>query len=215
MKRFGILLALLLSSGFLFAQVPLDSSIVQFSGLVLTEEDGELLPLEYVNVYFKENTKRGVSTDEDGFFSIVGRKGETVIFSAIGFATVEYTIPDSLVDNRYTMYQILDQEAIMLTEAFVYPWPSREHFKIEFLALDVTDELQAIADKNLANNILERMVEEVPSDGNESADYYTRARAQQYYYEGQYRPMNILNPIAWKKFIEAWKNGDFKSEKKK
>jgi len=36
---------------------------------------------------------------------------------------------------------------------------------------------------------------------------------QQYsklYYAGQLPPNNLLNPIAWAKFIQAWQNGDFK-----
>ncbi len=40
--------------------------------------------------------------------------------------------------------------------------------------------------------------------------------SQQYqsklYYAGQYPPNNLLNPIAWAKFIKAWKNGDFKKK---
>jgi len=31
-------------------------------------------------------------------------------------------------------------------------------------------------------------------------------------YAGQAPPMNIFNPAAWAKFIEAWKRGDFKNK---
>jgi hypothetical protein len=29
------------------------------------------------------------------------------------------------------------------------------------------------------------------------------------YYNGQYMPNNLLNPFAWAKFIEAWREGKF------
>jgi hypothetical protein len=47
-------------------------------------------------------------------------------------------------------------------------------------------------------------------DGNESADFYLRQQARENYYIGQQPPMNIFNPIAWKKFFDSWKNGDYK-----
>jgi hypothetical protein len=41
---------------------------------------------------------------------------------------------------------------------------------------------------------------------------------QQYtrmYYAGQYPSISLLNPVAWAKFIQAWKNGDFKRKEKR
>ena len=96
----------------------------------------------------------------------------------------------------------------------VFPWPSREHFKLEFLAMDVTHEMQERAVENLAQETLERMRNAVPHDGNEASDYYLRKQASSYYYIGQTPPMNIFNPLAWKQFFDAWKNGDFKNKKK-
>jgi hypothetical protein len=39
-----------------------------------------------------------------------------------------------------------------------------------------------------------------------------RQQASNYYHYGQRPPMNIFNPIAWKKFFDAWKKGDFKKK---
>jgi hypothetical protein len=33
------------------------------------------------------------------------------------------------------------------------------------------------------------------------------------YHSGQAPPISLMNPFAWSKFIEAWKNGDFKRQK--
>ena len=189
------------------------AGLVQFSGVVLTEENSTIIPLPFVNIYI-EGTQRGTYSDLDGFFSIVAEKGQTVVFSYLGFETVYYNIPDTLSENRYSVIQLMTKDTILLPETVVYPWPSREHFKIEFLAMDVTDELESRADENLAEKALRELRETVPHDGDETADYYLREQAGKYYYYGQIRPVNLLNPLAWKKFIEAWKRGDFKGTKK-
>ncbi len=191
-----------------------DSSVIQFSGLVVVEEEGELVPLPYANILL-EKSGRGTFSNLDGFFSIVAEMGEKVVFSSVGYSTVEFIIPDTLTEKRYSIYQIMTQDTINLPTAVVYPWPSREHFKIEFLALQVPEDLQDRAEANLAANTMEKLRENLPADGYESGTYYLRRQAESYYSFGQAKPMHILNPIAWAKFFKAWKNGDFKAKKNK
>jgi len=197
-----------------FAQTKQDS-LVQFSGLVLDGTTEELLPVPFTNVYAKEDTRRGVATDFKGFFTVVAKKGETIIFSAIGYKEIEYVVPDTLTDSRYSIVQLMSQDTINLPETVVFPWPSREHFKIEFLAMDVTPELQRRASENIAQEILEERRSSVAVDGNETSDYYLRQQANSYYHYGQFRPMKIFDPIAWSKFFKSWKDGDFKKKKDK
>lgn len=204
-----------LSAFFLFtlqtsAQSSVDS-LVQFSGMVLDGTNEQLQPVPFTNILVKSEG-RGTYTDFKGFFSIVVKKGDVIEFSAVGYKTIEYTIPADLKDNRYSLVQLMTQDAINLPETVVFPWPSREHFKLEFLAMDVTPELQRRATENLANDALRRMRNEVAVDGNEQADYFLRQQAKEFYYIGQRPPMNIFNPIAWKKFFDAWKDGDFKKK---
>ncbi|NND06235.1 MAG: carboxypeptidase-like regulatory domain-containing protein [Saprospiraceae bacterium] len=184
-------------------------SVIQFSGLVVVEEQGELIPLPLTNILLKRSG-RGTFADNEGFFSIVAFKGDVVVFSSIGFETVEFVIPDTLSQNRYSIYQIMTRDTINLPETVVYPWPSREHFKIEFLALNVPEDLQDRAESNLAVHVMEKMRKDLPTDGVESGNYYLKRQAESYYSFGQAKPMHILNPIAWSKFFKAWKNGDFK-----
>ncbi|MFM8362602.1 MAG: carboxypeptidase-like regulatory domain-containing protein [Haliscomenobacter sp.] len=204
-----LLLACMASAGTLSAQS--DTSLVQLSGLVLDGTTSQLAPVPYARVYI-EGSNRGTYSDFKGFFSIVIRKSERVTFSAIGYKTVEFRLPGDLKDDRYSIVQLMTQDTINLPETVVFPWPSRENFRLEFLAMDVTPELQRVAAANLANETLARVQETVKYDGNENADYYLRRQASSYYYYGQSPPMNIFNPIAWKKFFDAWKNGDFKKK---
>lgn len=187
-------------------------NLVQFSGMVLDGGTEQLYPVPYTNILVKDKG-RGTYSDFKGFFSIVVEKGDVIVFSAIGYKTVEYKIPMDLEDDRYSLVQLMTQDAINLPETVVFPWPSREHFKLEFLAMDVTPELQRRATENLAKETLERASAGVISDGRENANFYLRQQAREYYYIGQQPPMNIFNPIAWGKFFEAWKNGDFKNKK--
>jgi hypothetical protein len=185
--------------------------LIQFSGIVLDGSNKDLYPIPYTNIYIKDKG-RGTYSDFKGFFSIVVEKGDNVVFSAIGFRTVEITIPDTLTDDRYSLVQLMSQDTVNLPMTVVFPWPSRENFKLEFLAMDVSSEMQQRAIENLAQETLKGARSVVTTDGNENADYYLRQQSNQYYYIGQSPPSNIFSPIAWKKFFDSWKNGDYKKK---
>ena len=207
-------LLLLLLIGFLpvtlLAQQP-EEDLIQFSGMVLDGTNEQLIPVPYTNVLIREDG-RGTYSDFNGFFSIVVKKGDVVEFSAVGYKSVEFMIPDTLTDDRYSLVQLMVQDTLNLPTAVIFPWPSREHFRLEFLAMDVTSEMQERAVENIAKESLDRMRENVGMDGNENADYYLRQQAKSYYYIGQTPPMNIFNPVSWKQFFDAWKRGDFKKK---
>ncbi len=192
-------------------QISKSESLVQFSGMVLTEENGQLIPVPYVNIYLK-NRARGTYSDLKGFFSFVAAKGDKIVFSAVGLRTVEKTIPDTIQSDHYSLIQLMSKDDIHLPELVIFPWPSREHFKTEFLAMNIHDELQRRAMDNLSGVKMEEMRKQLPHDGRENATFYLREQAKQNYYVGQFRPMNIFSPLAWKDFFDAWKSGKFKSK---
>ncbi len=187
--------------------------IIQFSGVVVTDENGFIQPLPYVNIYIKSSRRGTFSNYDDGFFSLVGRKGEIVVFSSVGYEDVEYLIPDTLTTDRYSVFQIMTKDTILLPETVIYPWPSREHFKLEFLAMNVTSGLEERVNANLSEQAIAEMIAFLPADGDENADFYLREQAASYYYEGQIKPQNVFNAVAWAEFIKALKRGDFKKKK--
>ncbi len=197
-----------------FGQETPDSNLIQFSGMVLDGSDENLYPIPYTNILVKDKA-RGTYTDLKGFFTIVVEKGDEIVFSTVGYRTVNIIIPDSLTDSRYSLVQLMSQDTINLPETVVFPWPSRDHFKLEFLAMDVSEQMQERATENLAQDVLDRGFSLVSVDANESADFYMRRQAASNYYVGQTPPMNIFNPLAWKKFFDAWKRGDYKNKDKK
>lgn len=197
-----------------WAQPAGESKLIQFSGLVVTNLDGNMVPVPYATISLPEK-RRGTYSDHRGFFTIVVEKGDLIRFSCIGLETVTKRVPDTLTQDRYSIVQIMAQDTLTLPEVVIFPWPSREHFKIEFLKMDVTPELQRIAAENVANEYVaeaRRNPDMVPYGGRESANFYLRRQSREYVYFGQTPPMNIFSPLAWGEFFKAWKNGDFKKK---
>jgi hypothetical protein len=187
--------------------------VVQISGKVVSEENNRMIFLPYAVVAVK-GTGRGTLTDVSGFFSIVVRTDETLVFSVLGFKDAFFHVPDTLTRDRYTMFQILTRDTILLPAAVIYPWPDPDNFIQEFLAMDVDNELEEIAAENLSEENIELLRQTLPSDGREHTQLYLKQQSAKYYYEGQIRTPQIFNAFAWKEFIQAWKRGDFKRKKK-
>jgi len=186
-----------------------DENLVQFSGLVMTSDSLQGIP--YTNIVVK-NRNVGTSSNYKGFFSFVAKEGDTVQFSTIGFQDNQYVIPEDLEDDKYSVIQLMTQDTVYLPETIVNPWPTQEQFKQAFINADIPDDAVERAKKNLREEKLEKINEGMVMDAKENTDYYLRKEAKKYYYAGQEPPMNIFNPFAWAKFIEAWKNGDFKND---
>ena len=194
-----------------FAQ-PADADLIQFSGVVITGDS--LNPVPFTNVII-EQTGRGTMTDYYGYFSFVAQKGDSVLFSAVGYKRNRFVIPDSLTQNKYSLIQIMYSDTVQLQETVIYPWPTREQFKEAFLAMNIPETDYDRAQRNLYQaDMIARMDATMPSGG-ETFKYSMQEYQQQIYYAGQAPPMNVFNPVAWGQFIQAWKRGDFKSDRER
>ena len=181
--------------------------LVQFSGVVMSSDSLRGVPFAHIII---KDFHRGTISNYQGFFSFVAAKGDTIVFSSIGYKKQEFAIPDSLRGNKYSVIQLMTRDTIYLPETIIYPWPSPEQFREAFLTLDIPDDDYERAKKNLERERLKELGDAMAMDGNQNSDYYTRQAAAKFYYNGQYPPLNIFDPLRWKEFFEAWKNGDFK-----
>lgn len=202
-----ILLILLISSTVAFGQQK--EKLVQLSGLVMASDSLTAIP--YANIYHS-TTGRGTVSNYNGFFSLVVATGDTVVFSSVGYKQVKYVVPMDLKDTKYSIIQLMTQDTIHLAETIIYPWPTPDQFKDAFLSLDIPDDDLERAKKNLEREKMREMSLAMGNDANEALDSYMRTQSQKYYYYGQTPPMNIFNPFAWAKFIEAWKRGDYRKK---
>lgn len=187
-----------------------DEDLIQFSGVIVTGDS--LMAVPFVNVIIEESY-RGTMSDVNGYFSFVAQKGDSITFSALGFRRQGIVLPDSLVEKKYSMIQILHADTIELAEAVIYPWPTKEEFRQAFLALEVPETDAERAARNLAQADMIARREQMPASGSENFKYQMQNYQNRIYYAGQAPPMNIFNPIAWAKFVEAWRNGAFKKKK--
>jgi len=192
-------------------QVWAQNDIVQFSGVVLGGDS--LNPIPYASLMIK-GSNRGTVSDYFGYFSLVAETNDTVEFSSVGYKKAYFIIPDSLTSNRYSLIQLMTNDTIVLSETVVYPWPSKEQFKEAFLSLRVPEDDYDRAMKNLASAELRDRAAGMPADGGVNYKYQMQRYQSKLYYAGQYPPNNLLNPIAWAKFIQAWKDGEFRRKDK-
>lgn len=200
-----LLLILLAISSYLNAQD--DKNLVQFTGIVVTGDS--LIGVPYVIVRVK-GTSHGTFTDYYGFFSFVARVNDTIEFSSVGYHKSRFIIPDTLVDNRYSLIQLLEVDTVMLPQANVFPWPTKDEFKQAFINLQLPDDDYTRAKRTLDKNNLDAIAVNLPADGGLAYKYVLNERTSQLYYNGQLPQNTLLNPIAWAKFIDAWKKGAFK-----
>jgi hypothetical protein len=183
--------------------------LVQFSGVVV--EGDSLKPVPYSSIIIK-NSYRGTVSDYFGYFSFVAQENDTIVFSAIGFADAEYVIPDTLTTNKYSLIQVLRSDTVYLATAVVYPWPTREQFKQAFLQLELPEDDVQRAERNMARADMKEQMAGMAMDASLNAKYTQQQYQSRLYYAGQLPPNNLLNPIAWNKFIKAWKRGEFKKK---
>ncbi len=186
-----------------------DDDLIQFSGVIVTGDSLEAVP--FVNVIIADS-HRGTMSDINGYFSFVAHKGDSITFSAVGFKRHGIVLPDSLTENKYSMIQMMYRDTVELAETVIYPWPTKEQFREAFLALDLPETDAERAARNLAQAEMIQRKEAMPADGSENFKYQMQNYQNRIYYAGQAPPMNIFNPIAWAKFVEAWRDGAFKKK---
>lgn len=206
--RISILLTFFFSSLILFkgiGQKELDSSkLVQLSGVAISESD--LNPLPYTTIYDK-SIKKGVISDYYGFFSLVVLPGDTLIFSSYSYKTSTYIVPDTLVDNRYSMIHMLQRDTVNLPSVTVYPWPSREDFSRAFVNMEPYDDAIRRAQRELSGESLAFVAARLDNDASLAYGYAQNQRYSKLYTNGQLPVNNLLNPYSWAKLIQDWKAG--------
>lgn len=184
-------------------------SVVQLYGVVMSADSLKGLPSVSIVV---TGQNRGTISNEQGVFSIVVLKGDEVEFTSVGYKPKRVTIPKTLDGNQQSMIQLMIEDTIYLPATIIKKLPSREEFERDFANVQVSDDQQEIARKNVSESNRRALMSVYPQDGRESNNYFLKQNAQKYYSAGQLPPQNIFNPMAWAEFIKAWKRGDFKKK---
>lgn len=185
------------------------NKLIQFSGVVVASDS--LAPVPYASIIIK-GQNRGTVTDYFGYYSFVAQRKDTLEFSAIGYTSAFFVVPDTLTSSTYSLIQTLHSDTVLLEMVEIYPWPSKEQFKNAFLNLKLSSADYINATNNLKQTTLNSQMTNMATTAALSHKYGTLQAQSQLYYAGQYPPNNLLNPIAWAKFIRSWKKGKLKSK---
>ena len=209
MKR--LILYLLLLSAPYAVQAQFDKlrdSVVELYGVIMTSDSLKAIPAVGIVV---KNRNQGTYSSDQGVFSLVVLKGDQIEFSSVGYKTVILNISDTFRGNQYSIIELMTNDAQYLPATVIRARPTREQFERDFINTPVPDDDIEIARQN--NSAAKRRVlsRGIPANAGEAASTYLRQSAQKYYYQGQAPPQNILNPLAWADFIQAWKRGDFRN----
>ncbi|MEO5642466.1 MAG: hypothetical protein ABIQ40_19080 [Bacteroidia bacterium] len=209
--RFLLLCLFGVAPSFSVAQTSIDSTkkIIQFSGIVVDADS--LTPLPYVAMVVR-HTQRGVYSNLTGYYSMVVQPNDTVDFFALGYHRGTLILPDTFKTNQFTHVQALRIDTIMLREAVIYPWPSKEQFKNAFLTAEIAGDDLERARANLSQAEMVRVAQNVAMDAGMVYSSTMQQQTAKNYYAGQKPPNNLLNPIAWSKFIQSVQNGDLKKK---
>ena len=185
-------------------------SVVQLYGVIMTADSLKAIPFASVVVNKKG---RGTITNNDGVFSIAVNKGEQITFSCVGFKNRTISIPENLEGNQYSVIQLMVNDTNFLPATILKPRPTRAQFERDFVNAKIDEDKYETARKNTSASQKRIILSSLPYDGKEAVGAALNQQASKYYYSGQLPPMNILNPAAWKSFINSWKRGDYKSKK--
>lgn len=192
------------------AQDDPSKDLLQLSGVVVSGDS--LTPVPFSSVLIK-GSNRGTICDYYGFFSLVVRESDTIEFASVGYQRVDFIVPDTLNSKRYSVIQLLQKDTIVLPETKVYPWPSKEQFKQAFLTLNAPTDDYDRAFENMTREDVRLASQGVPLSAQGNYRYVVQQEYTRLYNLGQLPQISLLNPLAWAQFIEAWKKGEFKSDK--
>jgi len=184
-------------------------TVVQLYGVVMTADSLQAIPGASIIV---EDKGRGTITNNQGVFSIVVLKGDKVRFSVVGFKDKVIDVPENIPGNQYSVIQLMVTDTAYLPATIIKARPSRAQFERDFVNTDIPADQLEIARRNTDEATRRILLATLPADGREAVNMQFRQQAVKYSYMGQQPPVNLLNPMAWAEFIQAWKRGDFRKK---
>lgn len=123
-----------------------------------------------INFAHIENYSRHVTTftDTSGFFTLQAGKGDTLVFSAIGYYYSKFIVPDSFfVSDSFNTFELMER-VYELSEATIYIPGTYKQFKQDYLNLKLPETSTDVLRKELsiiAANVGKEAYEEALAKG--------------------------------------------------
>jgi len=183
---------------------------VQLSGIITDEA---FRPVPGVAVISKR-LRRGSISESTGIYSVTTMPGDTVFFRALGFKRYHTVIPVDYESRHWKVDIALEADTITIEEISIMPWKSYNEFIREITKEHPVDPIIQNMNENIASIYVavanQTNVAISPETG------YRYAMEQNFSAnatKNQYPVNNILNPLAWAKFIKGLKTGMLKNQK--
>lgn len=205
LKRVFICLSIVFSSFFCFGQ----NEVIQFSGLVVETFSRE--PTSFCAVY-KKNSDRGTIADDQGFFSLVVEKGDTIMFQCLGYKPKYIVVPSTVQNNSFIQTVLMETDAINLKELVIRPLPAPNLLRAAIVNVDVPDDFIALAEETFNNSQLDDWTLGTKYDGTENFNLFVDKTVANNYSLGQARPQKLFDIASWAQFAKALKDGAFKKK---
>jgi CarboxypepD_reg-like domain len=209
-KYIAILLFVATGNTFLWSQIvqpdPSERKVIQITGIVAEADSSSGIP--FVNIRLK-STSRGTVSDYYGFFTIVAREGDTLVFSSVGYAPAVAFLPKKMESDNYYMLAKMVKDTLQLKVVNIGPFNAKT-FGDAFVNLKLKDDDYERAMKNLDQKELEAIKMGMPIDGSVAFKGAMQQRSYALYNAGGLPSPSIFNPFAWAQFFKALKQGKFK-----
>jgi hypothetical protein len=207
LMKFRILSILLLGLFYFSASFSQEIKLIQFSGVIRNLKNEIIPDVHIINI----NAGRGTTCNEKGIFSFIAGPTDSILFRSMGYKNTLVIIPDSLSDAHYPRDVYMLGDTIHFAELKIFPWKTYDEFKVAFLRLELKEDDEGRAYKNIAI-IKAQLNMDFEPDADLSFRYSMQQQYDRLYYAGQYPSIPIFNPLNWAKFFSALKNGDFKKD---
>jgi hypothetical protein len=179
---------------------------ITFSGVIIDGDSSK--GVHHANLYIAR-AGRGTVTNEQGFFSMPARAGDTVIITRIGYEKKMLIIPQRS-DAAYSVVIDLKIKTRLLPVVEIHPYGDEKVFKEVFLALRLPEKRYESMAKNLNKQSMAIMARNMPMDGNMNYKFYMNQQIQAINNVNSLQTIPLLNPFAWAEFIKSIKRGDLK-----
>lgn len=181
----------------------------QVTGLITDEEARPLTNVGVVSF----GLKRGTLSEKTGIYSITSIPGDTIFFRALGFKNRYIVLPGNFSGRLFTLDVTLQADTIPIENVVIMPWKTYSEFIKEMTKpYPVSPEIENM------NRNLESVAEAVSNVRNITITPeagYRYAMQQNFNMtatRNQYPVNNLLNPLAWAKFINGVKEGLLKNQ---
>ena len=206
MKYFLILILLLVVATVFAQDVKRSGKLVQFSGIITDTDSNSIVP--YVTITNLSNKSQKYAANYQGYFSVIVNPGDSLLFSAVGFANNVLVLPNEVADYKYTEMVRMKSETVYLKAVKIYPWATIEEFNKDFLSMKVADDDMAIAKKNLSPRSIQGMILSLPRNSSEVSNSNYRYNFDRMMNVNMRQTNPLLNPFAWGRLMQQIFNGD-------